>query len=280
MAPPIRDRRSFAGFGRVGRNWSPWNSDCSGPTNAFEKIPFGPVEHPIKMGKVKDFLAGPFRDSRAMAATLVVLLVAPGLPAYEVPLSPASLHDAWVLGQRNDQATAEFLTPCLKQITEGSQGGPHIAEIEVLTPFSQVVDQSRQNLSGYTEQQAAQDYRQRGDMVVVRVLLMLPSAFPKRDSGPAAASPSQEQKTALRPENFWQNFRFNVKQQGKILATRSVHNKPVYSAPTKDSPSVLDGATVWLEYDAKDVRSEPATVEVTTPDAKTIAATFDLQKLR
>ena len=195
------------------------------------------------MGKVKDFLAGPFRDSRAMAATLVVLLVAPGLPAYEVPLSPASLHDAWVLGQRNDQATAESLTPYLKQITEGSQGGAHIAEIEVLTPFSQVVDQSRQNLSGYTEQQAAQDYRQRGDMVVVRVLLMLPSAFPKRDSGPAAASPSQAQETALRPENFWQNFRFNVKQHGKILATRSIHNKPVYSAPTKDSPSVLDGAT-------------------------------------
>jgi hypothetical protein len=43
---------------------------------------------------------------------------------------------------------------------------------------------------------------------------------------------------------------------------------------------VLDGATVWLEYDAKDVASEETVVEVTTPDSKTISATFDLKKLR
>jgi hypothetical protein len=43
---------------------------------------------------------------------------------------------------------------------------------------------------------------------------------------------------------------------------------------------VLDGATVWLEYDAKDVASEGTVVKVTTPDSKTISATFDLKKLR
>ena len=71
-----------------------------------------------------------------------------------------------------------------------------------------------------------------------------------------------------------------MKQRGKTLTTRSIHNKPIYSAPSKNAPSVLDGATVWLEYDAKNIASEPVTVEITTPDSKTIAATFDLQKLR
>ena len=110
---------------------------------------------------------------------------------------------------------------------------------------------------------------------------MLPSAFPKQESGPASAPPpTTEQKQALRPENFWQNFQFNLKQNGKTLTPHSVRNKPIYSAPSKNAPSVLDGATVWLEYDAKSVASESATFEIVTPDSKTISSTFDLQNLR
>ena len=43
---------------------------------------------------------------------------------------------------------------------------------------------------------------------------------------------------------------------------------------------MLDGANVALEYDAKMVASELATLEIITPDSKTISATFDLQTLR
>src|ERR1700723_1498783 len=112
---------------------------------------------------------------------LVTIFYLPRLSAYELPLTPAAVHDAWVLGQRNDQATAEFLEPYSKEVTSSAQNSAHIAEIEVLTPFSLVVDQSRRKLSGYTEAQAAQDYRQRGDTVVVRIRLMLPGAFPESE---------------------------------------------------------------------------------------------------
>jgi hypothetical protein len=113
---------------------------------------------------------------------------------------------------------------------------------------------------------------------------MLPAAYPKPEPGPneapAPAQPPPAPSTALQPENFWQNFRFATKQSGKTIATRFIRNKPIYSTPTKDTPAVLDGATVWLEYDAKDVASEEVVVEVTTPDSKTIRAKFDLKKLR
>jgi hypothetical protein len=200
--------------------------------------------------------------------------------AYEVPLTPAAFHEAFILGQRNDAATAAFLNPYVKQITENSQE-PHIAEIQILTPFAQVVDLSRRSTSGYSEEQAAREYHERGDTVVVRIVLMLPAAYPKPDA-PANETPpsSQQSGTALRPENFWQNFRFATKQHGKTIATRFIRNQPIFSTPTKDTPSVLDGATVWLEYDAKDIASEETVVEVTTPDSKTIGATFDLKKLR
>jgi YD repeat-containing protein len=91
---------------------------------------------------------------------------------------------------------------------------------------------------------------------------------PNHAPAPTPPAPS----TALQPEGFfWQNFRFATKQHGKTIATRFIRNKPIYSASTKDTPAVLDGATVWLEYDA-----EEAVVEVTTPGSKT----FDLQELR
>jgi hypothetical protein len=215
----------------------------------------------------------------SVAIPVSCLLTLEILNAYEVPLKPASVHEAYVLGRRNDQATAAFLNPYIKQLTAGTEH-PDITQIEVLTPFAQVVDLSRRNAtSTYTEEQAAGDYRQQGDKIVVHITLMLPAAYASAKRNPETSSTGAKN-APLAPENFWQNFRFSLKQGGKVIATRSINNQPVYSAATKDTPSVLDGAVVWLEYDAKDVASEPATVEVLTPESKTISAMFDLKSLR
>lgn len=203
--------------------------------------------------------------------------------AYEFPLKPADIHDAYVLGLRNDQATAEFFNPYIKQLTAGAKS-PDIAQIEILTPFAQVADRCRRNASAnYTEAQAMDDYRRQGDKIIVQVTLVIPAAYAKAAQPNAQQNPptpEDEKDSSLHPENFWQNFRFTLKQHGKTIATRSMHNQPVYSTPTADTPSILDGATVWLEYDAKDIASEQATVEVLTPEPKTITAAFDLSKLR
>jgi hypothetical protein len=202
--------------------------------------------------------------------------------AYETQLTPEQLREAWTLGQRNDQATSDFLTPYAKQTSPGYAAGPHTTEVEMLTPFAQVVDRSKEHTAGnYGEQQAAHDYREHANTLLVRVRLMLPSAFPKQESGPASAPPpTAAQKQALRPENFWQQFQFNLKQNGKTIAPRSVRSQPIHSAASKDAPSVLDGATVWLEYDTQAVASAPVTFEIVLPDAKVISSAFDLQALR
>jgi hypothetical protein len=223
------------------------------------------------------------RITRLFLAILLCVSNCNFILAYEVPLSPQALHEAYILGQRNDQATAAFLAPYVNQVAEDT-ATQHIAGIEILTPFAQVVDRSRGFTSDYSEEQAAREYHQRGDTVIVRIVLMLPAAYPKPPSadGSTSAPPSKPpaSNSALQPENFWQNFRFDVKQHGKPLKSRSIRNKPIYSTPTKDTPAVLDGATVWLEYDAKDVTSDETLIEVTTPQSKTIDTTFDLKKLR
>jgi hypothetical protein len=223
---------------------------------------------------------------RVIGAVFAFVLDAsvPTAQAYEPTLSPAVLHDAYVLGQRNDQTTAEFLDPYAKQTAGTPDGGtPHLSEIEVLTPFAQVVDESRQKLSGgFSEQQALAAYHKRGDTIVIRIRLVLPAAYPDSERGAQAPAVSHDanQTAALRPENFWQKFQFTLKQNGKTIQTKSIHNQPVYTAATKKSPSTLDGQTVWLEYDAKSVANEPISVEVNTPDGKTATTQFDLRALR
>jgi hypothetical protein len=215
---------------------------------------------------------------------LPLALALPVAQAYEPTLTPAALHDAYVLGQRNDQTTAEFLDPYAKQTTGAAGGGtPHLSEIEVLTPFAQVVDESRQKLAGgFSEQQAVADYHKRGDTIVIQIRLVLPAAYPEKERGAQApaVSPEPNRTDNLRPENFWQKFQFSLKQNGKTIPTKAIHNKPVYTAATKNSPSTLDGQTVWLEYDAKNIANEPISIEVKTPDGKTATTQFDLKALR
>lgn len=214
---------------------------------------------------------------------LALILLPLSCAAYDTQLSAAAIHEAYVLGQRNDKSTGDFLAPYLSQITE-PQNDVHIAQIELLTPYAQIVDRTRQQATaGYSEAQATEDYKQYGNIIKVNVVLMLTAAYPKSAQTTEAPTPppaTGQQKSDIRPENFWQNFQFNLKQNGKTIPSLKINNQPIYSTATKDFPAVLDGENVWLEFDVKDVAPEPAAVEVVTPQNKIIKANFDLKKLR
>lgn len=149
--------------------------------------------------------------SRASASALAafLLLCAPRLDAYQTSLDASAFHDAFILGQRNDQSTGDFLSPYIKQLTEGQTSTQHVAEIEILTPYAQVVDDSRKNTADYTEQQAQQSYQQRGNVIEVSVTLMLPSAYPQaaNDNGatsspnPAGSTPASSTAASANPAN-------------------------------------------------------------------------------
>jgi len=108
---------------------------------------------------------------------------------------------------------------------------------------------------------------------------MLPTAYPKTEETSPAPPATGSEKSALRPEKFWQNFKFTLKQHGKAIPSRNITNQPIHSTATNNAPAVLDGENVWLEFDVKDIGSEETVVEVLTPEAKVIKATFDLKKL-
>ena len=215
----------------------------------------------------------------ASLAVAICLCFSEVLGASEWPLDARALHEAWELGQRNDQETGNFLAHYLEKIS-GGENDPYTAEIEILTPYAQVVDQSRQKTTSYGEEQAVLDYRQRGNTILINLVIMLPAAYPTTGTDSRTTNAPAENNRVVRPENFWQNFQFNVKQNGKIIPSRSIRQGPIGSSATREAPAALDGASVWLEFDAKDVASDETIVEVVAPEAKTVSATFDLKKLR
>jgi hypothetical protein len=75
---------------------------------------------------------------KIQVASLVVaicLCLSQALGAYELPLDARALHEAWEVGQRNDQETGNFLAHYLKKIS-GGENDPYTAEIEVLKHYS------------------------------------------------------------------------------------------------------------------------------------------------
>jgi hypothetical protein len=216
---------------------------------------------------------------RIISMTLLIVLAGSlhEVIAYQTKLDSTAIEEAYTLGLRNDKVTAEFVAPYLKQSTEESLDGLHRADIEVLTPYLQIVDRSRDSSKGYTLLQAVKDYHQTGDVVIIKVILVLPANYPRSQPGAAATACDN---TALEQRNFWNNFSFVVRQRGKVLSPRSAKNEPIYSSPTKETPARLDGATVSLQFDAGDVTSEPLTVDIQTPHCKTITAAFNLTDLR
>src|SRR6266852_3475527 len=96
---------------------------------------------------------------KIFSAIFLSLLLAtpPPASAFLIPLSDTAVRQAYFLGQRNDQKTADLFKLYTVSLPLPDKG-PHVSEIRLLTPYAQVVFNSAQHSVGYSAQQAAADY--------------------------------------------------------------------------------------------------------------------------
>src|ERR1035438_3232358 len=117
------------------------------------------------------------------AAVAVCALLAPQPAlAFDRGLSEETVREAYFLGQDADRA-ADFLSSYVQSLAT-PDAGPDISQIELRTPYAQVVEISEQHLNGYSAQKAAVDYHRRGDYLLVRVQVMFTPtsrSAPRRD---------------------------------------------------------------------------------------------------
>ncbi len=208
------------------------------------------------------------------AGALAVLLVAAqAAPAYEHPLGSHSIREAYFLGNRKDDKAAKFLAQYVKRLPLPKKG-PHVAEIELLTPYAQVVLRAFRTPGGYSAQQAEQDYAAQPDRIRVRVRINLTPTYPGYLAG---------QGVRERPPEFWRDFSVNLTQGKATITPKKVSGLPIYESPFQAAPPLagaLQGADVLLEFDTAQIASEPVRIEVLTPDGQTVESEFDLKDLQ
>ena len=176
--------------------------------------------------------------------------------AYDHPLTDEAVRDAYFLGQDLDR-TNDFLAQYTQSLPVPNNG-PQVAEIELLTPYAQVVVVSHEHPMGYSAQQAATDYKKRGDSIQVRVKVLFTPTYTGAD-------------------DFWRGVSVGLVQK-KHMAATGVSAQLLYTSDS-DGGSWVIGANVFVEFSVTGVESDSVDVEVIPPGGAGVRATFELGRL-
>jgi hypothetical protein len=178
--------------------------------------------------------------------------------AYQHPLTEEEVRDAYFLGQDAERA-AEFMGRYVQSLPVPDKG-PDVAEIELQTPYAQVVAYSRVNTVGYSAQQALANYKQRGDYIMVRVKVLFTPTYSA-------------------DEDFWRGVSVGLVQRTHFAA-RSVTGRPLYAVDHDGDSSWVIGANVYVVFSVAGVDSDDVQVEVIPPGGAAVHARFDLDDLQ
>jgi hypothetical protein len=242
----------------------------------------------------------------------VCLLLIPSAFAFDTPLSPEAIREAYFLGQHNDQSTLSFFNPYIRVLSKPDKGA-YIAEVEVYTPYVQIVEASRRRSMGYSAQQAEQDYRHHHDKLYVRVRIDFTDSYGALELYRSAKADGEHSAVDQPLPDFYRDFRVGLSQRSAAahedqwIEPLRIILQPAYTQNSNHYPFVPEdlgiysyaatgassyaysnasgfvcptGWLAWLVYDASDVASDDATVEVITTDGQHVVVPFDLSRLR
>ncbi|MBZ5694204.1 MAG: hypothetical protein LAN36_02460 [Acidobacteriia bacterium] len=199
-----------------------------------------------------------------LSILLLAATAAQPLVAFDYPLSSKAIREAYFLGKANLDQRQRFFEK-YRHNPPPLRTGPHVALIEVETPFACLVDAISQAPLNYYAQEAARDYLGKPGKFRVHVEIYFTPTYPKPDD------------TAITLGDFWRDFTIHLKQDTEIPPL-SVHGEPIYS---EDTISGYIGAIIETEYNVNKI--DPGgitTVVVDTPDGQQVETTFSLNNLR
>ena len=253
------------------------------------------------------------RSRLTSLSTLAVslLLISPAF-AFDTPLSQEAVRDAYFLGQRNNESTLSFFSQYVKTLPAPDKG-PYISEVEIYTPYSQIIEHSRRLSGSYSAQQAELDYRHGHDKLYVRVRINFTDTYGLELYRSAKGDKQLSGRDEPLPD-FYHDFRVGLSQRSAqshedqwieplriLLQPSFVQNSNhypfipedlaffSYAAASEGSSFAYSSANgyvyptgwlAWLVYDASDIASDDATVEVITTDGQHVSVPFDLSRLR
>jgi hypothetical protein len=209
---------------------------------------------------------------RTCFGTLFVIVITVFAAAYDHPLDSYAIREAYFLGtdrSRSLQVLAQYT-----KTFQTSGSGPHVTQMEVRTPYVQVIVSSREHSVGYSAQQAEEDYRKNPNTLQVRVQILFTNAF--ANPLPVLPTPSCQGVNRMNSAlDCFHDFRFHFNQAKALHASQS-YGVPIYAPDS----GILLGGDVWFTFPANGITSSPLKVTVSPADGHDVSATFDLATLR
>jgi hypothetical protein len=197
----------------------------------------------------------------ALSVLLLAVLVAQPAFAYNSPLSPEAIREAYFLGKEDANKRADFISKYTLQLLAPKKG-VDVGAIEFETPFVMIANRVARSVSNYFAPDAEQDYLGKPEICRVRVFIY----FSYDNQGVIYGTGPQI------------DFAVKLRQRDKEIQSQAHAMLPII---WDDPESGVAGMELDLDYDADKIDSSaPADVEVLTPDGQDIHATFDLDGLR
>ena len=186
---------------------------------------------------------------------LLVALFASRTNAYDFPLSPNAIRDAYFLGSQQTGLGTDFLAKYSHSIPE-LKVDPYVSRVRIETPFFQVAEHAGKTLN-YSAQDAEKDFY--GKRAVLRMFLEI----------------CYEADAPL-PNSV----KVSVIQRNKPIVAFT-ENRSAFFPPSDVYTRVPNlGEKLVLEFDPAKFDSSTLTVRVDTPDGQHGATEFDFQSLR
>ena len=190
-----------------------------------------------------------------------LLIAAPAFAGYEYPLQSPEIRNAYFLGERNNQQTVEFLGAYTKRWTQTQPERYIVSEIDVLTPYVQIVQRGMREAPGDSEVQTETDLQAHPLHFLVKASVFFNPAY-------AGTTPA-----GVEGQGSGHSFSAKLSQSHDIAPLRTTID-PIYG---EHGPS---GIMITVEVDPAKIKSAPMHITVHTPDGKSISTDFDLTQLK
>ena len=196
----------------------------------------------------------------SIAVLAACLFTAPAFAGYEYPLQSPEIRNAFFLGQRADNTPSEFLSNYTHRITQQQTGTYSISEVDVLTPYAQIVRRGAKNIPGDSEVQTETDLHAHPLSFIVQVTLVQDLVY-TGDAG------------LVIPQGPQPDFSIELEQAQSMAPLR-------VTKTSFGGGRCPCGMVIKAEFDPAKITSAPLHITVHTPDGRSVSADFDLSKLK
>lgn len=194
------------------------------------------------------------RFVRLLAAALALLVAIPAC-AYDFPLSPEAIRDAYFLGIRQGSLDAGFRTKYARAVPELKQGNC-TTQIRIATPFLQVADYIS-SVPNYSSQDAVKAFYEKP--MALRIYLDICYM------------------TEAPPPN---SVQIRVLQNKKIVAPVTDTRTAFSERFSEDSFLLPNGEKAVLEFNPQKIDSSTLTIRMDTPDGQHAECAFEMLSIR